>query len=142
VDIRKTILICAVPFMAAFAASSAVAQTALQSPAQVQTALGTLSRVVNHTQRLITAGNYARLPHENEEFKEGLEALEHGIAKDPAGFKAKVAPLLQQARAGSQGVADAAPTHDEARLAAAHTALADSVKAVLAAFPDSVQPAH
>jgi hypothetical protein len=141
-DIRKAILICSVSFAAAFAVSSAFAQTALQSPARVQTALGTLSRVVDHTQRLITAGNYARLPHENEEFKEGLEALERSIAKDPAGFKAKVAPLLQRARAGSQGVADAAPTHDVARLAAAHTALADSVQAVFAAFPDSVQPAH
>ena len=51
------------------------------------------------------------------------------------------APAMQ-ARAGSQGVADAAPTHDEVRLAAAHAALADSVQAVLAAFSDSVQPAN
>jgi hypothetical protein len=134
--IRKVFLVCTVSLAGMLAAASAYAQTAPQS-AQAR-ALGTLQRVVGHTQRLITAKNYARLPHENEEFKEGLEALEQSIAGASADFKVRVEPLLKQAQADSQGVADAATSHDDARLAAAHAALVDSVKAVLAAFPESV----
>jgi cytochrome c556 len=141
---RKAILartvLPAAALAAVLAAGSALPQTALQSPAGVQRALGTLKRVVDHTQRLISARNYARLPHENDEFKEGLDALEQSIVKDPADLRAHVEALLKQAQAGSQGIADAAAAHDDARLEAAHAALADSVKAVLAAFPTRVQP--
>ncbi len=137
-SIRTLVIACAASL--ALAAGAASAQTTMHSPAKVKKALGTLNRVVDHTQRLMTAKNYTRLPHENDEFKEATGALEKGIAKEPDDFKSKVEPLLQKAEADSQNVADAASAHDDAKLATAHDALADSVKAVLAAFPDSVQP--
>jgi hypothetical protein len=117
----------------------ATAQT-MKSPQDVTAALGTFSRVVLHTQLLINAKNYARLPHENGEIKEGSEALEKSIAGEPAAFKARVEPLLKKVDANSQSVADAADAHDDAKLAQNHDALAASVKLLLAAFPASVQP--
>jgi hypothetical protein len=137
-SIRNLLLACAASL--ALAAGPALADATLKSPAAVQKALSTLNRVVVHTQRLIDAKNYTRLPHENGEFKEGAEALEKDIAKEPADFKATVKPLLEKAEADSQSVADAAEAHDDAKLATTHAAFADSVQAVLAAFPASVQP--
>jgi hypothetical protein len=121
-------------------AGLAFAQTEMKSPARVQTALATLNRVVAHTQRLITAKNYTRLPHENDEFKEGVTALNSAIANEPADFKDKIEPLLSKAQADSHSVADAAVAHGDAKLDSSHALFADSVKAVLAAFPASVQP--
>lgn len=108
---------------------------ALQSPEQVKAALTVLNCVVGHTQRLITAKNYERLPHENGEFKEGAEALEKAVAGEPAAFKAKVEPLLQQEEAASDGVATVSSTYDDAKLASTHAAFAASVSRVLAMFP-------
>src|ERR1700761_2836028 len=102
-----------VPFMASaalgliFLAGSAAAQE-MKSPQDVMHALATFPRTVLHTQILIDAKNYTRLPHENGEVKEGTEALEKSIADEPAGFKAKVEPLLKKADADSQAIADAA----------------------------------
>jgi F0F1-type ATP synthase membrane subunit b/b' len=126
--------------LGALAAGTAVAQAALQSPVQVKTALGTLNRVVDHTDRLIKAKNYTHLVHENEEFKEGAEALESATKTENAEFRAHLQPLLSKAEADSQHVADAATAHDDAMLVSTHAAFADSVKAVLADFPAGVQP--
>lgn len=123
-----------------FAMGSAGADTPLKSPAKVQKTLATLNRVVDHTARLITAKNYKHLLHENDEFKEGAEALEKAIAKESAEFKATVEPLLQKAETDSQSLADAATAKDDAKLATGHDALAGSVKALIDAFPDAVKP--
>lgn len=120
---------------------TATAALALQAPAKAKAALTVLNRVVGHTERLITARNYTRLPHENGEFKEGAEALEKAVAGEPATFKAKVEPLLKQAEADSQSVADAADARDDAKLASTHAAFAASVSRVLTAFPPEVRPA-
>ncbi len=123
-----------------FAIGVAAADTPLKSPAKVQKALATFNRVVEHTARLIAAKNYRHLQHENDEFKEGGEALEKAIAKEPGVFKAQVQPLLRTAEADSQSVADAAAAKDDAKLRSGHDALAGSVKALIAAFPDPVRP--
>jgi hypothetical protein len=138
--IRKVVCICTASLFAGLMTGVTYAQPAMKSAASAQQALATLNRVVGHTQRLITAKNYARLPHENGEFEEGAEALERAIANESPDFKSKVEPLLTKAQADSQSVADAATAHDDAKLAAAHAAFADSVKAVLAAFPPEAQP--
>jgi hypothetical protein len=122
------------------AAGAASADAPMKAPQKVQKSLATLNRVVDHTARLIQAKNYAHLLHENNEFKEGSEALEKSIAKEPADFKAKVDPLLKQADSDSQSIADAATAKDDGKLATSHEALSTSVKTLLAAFPDSVQP--
>jgi hypothetical protein len=126
---RTTLLACAT--LLALASGPALAQTTMKSPQQVTKALGTFSRVVLHTQILINAKNYVRLPHENGEVKEGTEALETAIADEPAAFKAKVEPLIKKADADSQ---------DNAKLASAHATYENSVRLLLAAFPASVQP--
>jgi hypothetical protein len=139
------LVLCRAPLLAmavslALTGGSMAAAAAMQSPQQVMNALATFPRVVLHTQILIDAKNYTRLPHENGEIKEGSEALTKSIAGEPGAFKAKVEPLLQKVDADSQSVADAANAHDDGKLATTHAALAVSVKALLASFPDSVQP--
>ena len=138
VSMRTTLLACAT--LLALASGPALAQTTMKPPQQVTKALGTFSRVVLHTQILINAKNYVRLPHENGEVKEGTEALETAIADEPAAFKAKVEPLIKKADADSQAIADAANAHDNAKLASAHATYENSVRLLLAAFPASVQP--
>jgi hypothetical protein len=138
--IRMNLIACAASLGLMLAAGTASADAALKSPQKVQKSLATLNRVVDHTARLIQAKNYPHLLHENDEFKEGSEALEKSIAKESADFKAKVDPLLKQADADSQSIADAATAKDDAKLATTHDALSNSVKALLAAFPDNVQP--
>jgi hypothetical protein len=133
---KKTAFLAALSLIVMTGASHA----AMQQEDQVKKALATLNRVVGHTQRLIDAKNYERLPHENGEFQEGAEALDKGIAPEPAAFKAKVAPLLKKAEADSQSVADAAGKHDDSGLAKTHAAFAASVVQVLAVFPANVQP--
>jgi hypothetical protein len=119
---------------------AARAEVTFKSPNKVEKSLATLNRVVDHTARLIQAKNYPHLLHENDEFKEAVEDLEKAIAKAPADFKSQVDPLLQQAEAASQSVADAATAKDDAKLATTHDGLANSVKTLLAAFPSKVQP--
>lgn len=136
--VRSTLLACTA--LLSFGCGAAFAQTTMKAPQQVTKSLATFTRVVLHTQILINAKNYVRLPHENGEVKEGSEALEHAIADEPAAFRAKVEPLIKMADAQSQAIADAAAAHDDAKLATAHAAYANSVKQLLAAFPASVQP--
>jgi hypothetical protein len=139
-SVRVSLLTCTILVGIACFIGPASAQVEMNSPQQVKNALATFPRVVLHTQILIDAKNYVRLPHENGEIKEGSEALEKSIAAEPVDFKSRVEPLLRKVDADSQSVADAADAHDDAKLAKNHAALASSVKLLLAAFPDSVQP--
>src|SRR5262245_65631673 len=91
--LRRSLAITLVSVALAVGAAAGFAQDS----AGARTALGVLNRVVNHTQRLITAQNFTRLPHEDGEFKEGVEALESAIAHEPADFKQQVEPLIRQA---------------------------------------------
>ncbi len=120
-------------------ASVAMAQT-VKSPASIQKALTVLNRVTDHTRRLVEAKNYATLPHENEEIKEGAEALEKSLAGESPDFKKTVEPLLKSAVEGSQHVTDAAMARDDAKLKANFETFAASVRKLFAAFPDNVQP--
>jgi hypothetical protein len=132
--------ICLLSLSAASLAVVADAQTSLKSSDDVRRALATLNRVVGHTQRLMDAKNYERLPHENGEFAEGSEALAKSIQGEPAAFKARVLSLLKTADSDSEALATAAKAHDDAQLATAHAALAQAVKIVIASFPADVQP--
>jgi hypothetical protein len=128
-----------VPFCAAFAVPAS-AESAVKSPREVQQALGTLSRVVDHTQQLISAKNYMQLQGENNEFKEGAAALRETLSREPALLRAKVEPLLKKAAEESQNLANQAASHDAEGLSQTHSAFADSVKGILGAFPADVQP--
>lgn len=113
----------------------------LKTPEPVQKALTVLNRVTDHTGRLVTAKNFAQLPHENMEFKEGVEALEKSLAGEAADLKSKVGPLIKKAQDDSQKVTDAAATKDEAKVTANFAVMTESVKKLFAAFPANVQPA-
>lgn len=136
-SIRAMLLGCAVPLVLALPVQ---AQSIKQSPQDVMHALATFPRVVLHTQILMDAKNYARLPHENKEFHEGAQALKSSISAEPAGFQGKVDPLIQQAVTDCQALSDVSASGDAAKMDAAHIKLAASVKSLLAAFPASVQP--
>jgi hypothetical protein len=94
--------------------------------------------VVDHTQRFIARQKFDQLSRENDEFQEGARALEQSISTEPSGFKMKIAAILEKARAESKHLAHAAQTPDGATLVRLHTSLADAVKEILAAFPNSV----
>jgi hypothetical protein len=140
ISIRDAVVISTASLCLALAAGTASAQTAGQSPQRVQRSLGDLNRVVDHTERLIAGQKFNQLSRENDEFQEGSRALEKSIATEPSDFKAKIAAMLEKAKAESKHLADAAQTPDGATLARIHTSLADAVKEILAAFPNSVRP--
>jgi curli biogenesis system outer membrane secretion channel CsgG len=137
---RTALFISATSLCLALATGIAAAQTTLSSPDQVKQALSAMSRVVDHTQRLIAAKNFNQLPRENEEFMDGSRALEQGIANDPSALKTKVEALLQKADANAKTLADASAGSDQTQLSKMHNAFAASVKEVLAAFPVNMQP--
>jgi hypothetical protein len=140
ISVRNAVVVSTASLCLAFAAGTASAQTAGQSPQQVQRSLGDLNRVVDHTQRLIVGQKFNQLSRENDEFQEGSRALEKSIATEPSDFKVKIAAMLEKAKAESKHLADAAQTPDGATLARIHTSLADAVKEILAAFPNSAHP--
>ncbi len=139
-SVRNAVVVSTASLFLAFAAGTASAQTTGQSPQQVQKSLGDLNRVVDHTQRLIVSQKFNQLSRENDEFQEGARALEKSIAAEPSDFKMKIAGMLERAKAESKHLANAAQTPDGATLARIHTSLADAVKEILAAFPNSVHP--
>ena len=112
----------------------------LKSPADVQVALRLMMQVTNDFDRQITRKTFARLPHENEEFKEATGALRTAIAGEPAGFKAKVTPAIDRAAATAQGTADKSGGADEAVLRAGQRNLVTAVNRVFAFFPATLRP--
>jgi hypothetical protein len=139
---RNALFISVTSMCVATAVGLAVAQTPAQisSSNQVQKALSAMTRVVDHTQRLISAKNFNQLPPENEEFMEGSDALKQSIASEPTAFKAKVEALIEKADANSKYLAAASKGSDPSRLSNLHGELANSVRQVVAAFPSNVQP--
>jgi hypothetical protein len=137
---RSALFISVTSMCVAAAVGLAVAQTPPQisSSNQVQKALNAMSRVVDHTQRLISAKNFNQLPRENEEFMEGSDALKQSIASEPAAFKTKVEALIEKADANSKDQAAASQGSDASRLSNLHGELANSVRQVVAAFPSNV----
>ena len=120
--------------------AAATAQTALKSPQSVKMALRILNQVVGHTGRLIDAKNYDIVPREQQELDSGAALLREAIAGEPAPFKAKVEPLIDQAvRAGGE-MGAAAKAHDDAKLATTHDGLAAAVKSVIEQFPEDLRP--
>ena len=77
-----------------FAAAAALAAD-LQAPDMVKMGLHILAGVYGDMDRKLAAGQYDRLPHENQEFQEGSGALRDAVAHEPAPFKAKVEATLK-----------------------------------------------
>jgi sporulation protein YlmC with PRC-barrel domain len=138
---RQAFLISAATVCLATGIGLASAQTPqLSAPGQAQKALTAMSRVVDHTQRLIAAKNYNQLPREDEEFMDGSDALKKSIAGDPPAFKTKVEVLLDRADANSKDLAAASSGSDFSKLSRLHEDLANSVRQIVSAFPNDAQP--
>ena len=121
-------------------ATAASAAADLKSPDDVKTALRLMMQVTNDFDRQITRKTYARLSHENEEFKEATGALRTAIANEPAPFKSKVDPEIQKALTDAQATVDLAPTNDDSKLRAAQGVMLKQVNAVFADFPPELRP--
>jgi hypothetical protein len=115
-------------------------QGQLTAPDDVKTGLRILNQVVGHTGRLIASKNYDTVPHEHHEIVEGAEILRDALAKEPEAFRTKVDGMLEEVMAASSALEEPSKMHDDAKLAAAHTAFADTVHAVLDLFPADLQP--
>jgi hypothetical protein len=137
---NKLVIICASSLSFALCGAAFAVDVQFKAPQQIQNALATLNRVVDHTGRLITAQNYAQLPGENNEFHEGSQALETSLSAEGGDIAAKVKPMIAKANDDAQSIAAAAASRDDKKLAAGHKALAASVKQIMAAFPSNVQP--
>jgi hypothetical protein len=110
------------------------------APDHVKTGLRILNQVVGHTGRLIAAKRYDAVPTEHHEIVEGAEVLREALAKEPEDFRAKVDALLDQVVSASSALEPPSKTHDGAKLAMAHTALADTVHEILDIFSAELQP--
>jgi len=110
-----------------------------QSPDMVKNGLHILAGIYGDMDRKLTAGQYDRLPHENQEFEEGSGALRDAVAHDPAAFKDKVEAALKESLAAAQKVADESKSHDKSKVSAALASLASSMKALNALFPPALR---
>jgi len=110
-----------------------------QSPDMVKNGLHILAGIYGDMDRKLTAGQYDRLPHENQEFQEGSGALRDAVAHDPAAFKDKVEAALKESLAAAQKVADESKSHDKSKVSAALASLASSMKALNALFPPALR---
>ena len=125
--------------LALLVASGVSAQ--LKSPDDVKSGLKLLVQVSNDFKRQITAKNFARIPHENMEYKEAADALRSAIKDEPANFKAKVETRLKASVAAYQKVSDmSAATPDPDKLMAEHGRAEATMKAVFELFPPELRP--
>ena len=110
-------------------ASTMAAQ--LKSPDDAKTGLKLLVQVSNDFKRQINAKNFARVPHENMEYKESADALRSAIKDEPANFKAKVETRLKASVTAYQKVSDmSANTPDVDKLMAEHGRAVAAMNAV------------
>lgn len=126
------------------AAAMALAGQAAQAgepraPDQVHTALRILASVYADMESKLPAGQFDRLPHENTEFHDGSGAMRDAMTKEPADYRSKVLAALDRSVADSQSVADISASHDAVKVRAALDALAASMHALNALFPEALR---
>jgi hypothetical protein len=113
----------------------------LKSPDDAKTGLKLLVQVSNDFKRQITAKNYARIPHEYQEYTEAADALRSAIKGEPAAFKAKVETRLKAAVAAYQKVSDmSAKSPDADKLMAEHGKAVTAMNALFELFPADLRP--
>jgi hypothetical protein len=120
-------------------ASTVAAQ--LKSPDGVKSGLKLLVQISNDFKRQITAKNFARIPHEYQEYTEGADALRSAIKDEPADFKSKVETRLKAAVAAYKKVSDmSANAPDADKLMAEHGKAVTAMNAVFELFPPDLRP--
>jgi hypothetical protein len=138
----KRVRIAAV--LAAIALAPLVASTVaaqLKSPDDVKNGLTLLVQISNDFKRQITAKNFARIPHEYQEYTEGADALRAAIKDETAAFKAKVETRLKASVAAFQKVSDmSANAPDADKLMAEHGKAVTAMNALFDLFPADLRP--
>jgi cytochrome c556 len=138
---RRTNRHSSVLWAALLAAALSVHAAAPKSPDLVNTALKIFAGVYGDMDRKLAAGQYDRLPHENQEFQDGAAAMRDAIAKEPAAFKTKVESQLKKTLADSAKVAETSKSHDEGQVKMALQTLSASLQALNALFPENLRVA-
>jgi hypothetical protein len=140
------VLFCGVT-LACLAALAAAAEP--KSPDNVKNALHILAAVYGDMERKLGADQFDRLPHENQEFQEGSQAMRDAVADDAPDFKSRVLDALEHAKSAANHVAEVSKTHDHAQVRHAIDALAGELRklnalfpAALRAEPGTVEPPH
>ena len=113
-----------------------------KAPDKIKQALQVLAYVQADMASKLPGKAFDRLPHENQEFQEAAPALTDALAGDSAELKAHAGELLKQAQAAAQNVADLSKSRDEARIAAAVSAVDTALKALEQLFPADLRPVH
>ena len=119
--------------------ATAAAAADLKNPDLAKMGLHILAGVYGDMDRKLGAGQFDRLPHENQEFQEGSQALRDAIAGEPEQFKARVTKQLEATLAASQHVADVSKQHDRAAVKEALAALAAQMRSLNALFPTALR---
>jgi len=121
--------------------SGSIVFAQLKSPDDVKTALRILVQVSNDFKRQITNKSFARVPHENQEFKEAADGLRSAIKDEPDDFKAKVEARLKDVVAAEQKVSDdSANATDADALMAEQNKSVTSLNALFDLFPAELRP--
>ena len=110
-----------------------------KSPEQVHTALRILASVYADMDAKLKNQQFDRLPHENQEFQDGSQAMRDAIAEEPVHFKAKVEASLKKTLDTAQHVADASKSHDAIQVTSAIDALAASMRTLNGLFPEALR---
>ena len=121
-------------------AGSALRAAEPKSPDAVQKALRILAYVQNDMASKLPAHNYARLPHESQEFTEASQAMRDAVAGEPDAFKAQVERALGKAVAASDKVAKISASNDEAKITSAVTAVDSALQELNKLFPEPLRP--
>jgi hypothetical protein len=110
-----------------------------KAPQQVHTALMILASVYADMDRKLADKQFARLPHENQEFQDGSGAMRDAIANEPADFKTKVETALGSSLKAADHVAEVSKTQDAAHVKSAIDALAASMRTLNGLFPEALR---
>jgi ribosomal protein S7 len=113
--------------------------TEVKAPEQVHTALRILASVYADMDAKLKNQQFDRLPHENQEFQDGSQAMRDAIADEPVHFKAKVEASLKKTLDTAQHVADASKSHDAIQVTSAIDALAASMRTLNGLFPEALR---
>jgi hypothetical protein len=110
-----------------------------QSPDQIDSALRILASVYADMESKLPNEQYDRLPHENQELRDGSAAMRDAMAKEPADYKHNVLAALAKVVSASQQVADISKSHDAAKVRSALDALAASMRSLNGLFPEALR---
>jgi hypothetical protein len=112
----------------------------VKSPDRVKSGLLAMTQTVADTNQLIAAKSYGEIGREGEEFAAGVGVLRKALLDERAALRSEVNPLLSKAVAAADRLTSAGKSQDEAKITAAHRALAGAVEAVVKEFPEDVRP--